>query len=558
MTGLQSAHQAAGQDLLPFVAKATDPVVRLPNGLMSRSRFVAQARALAQLLPDQPYVVNFCTDRVAFALGWAAAMLRGKIMLLPPSRDRAAVDALRPDYPALFLLGDDAGSAAMVPEYFAFPALEAADDPAHDLAFPPDQVAAVLFTSGSTGKPQPSIRRWGRLVAGSLAAAATLKIDALRGAALIATVPHGHSYGLESAVVLPLQAGLLLTADRPFFPADVADALAREERPAMLVTTPVHLQALTEDAAIDRRPARLRAGLVLSATAPLSDATAAAAETLFDAPVCEIYGCSEAGQLATRRTLDGPVWRPLDGFRLYHDASGCWAAGPHEPDVLLADRINLQENGFILQGRNADLVNVAGKRSSLAYLTNELTAIEGVRDGVFLNPENDASASTQRLVALAVAPGLDVAAIMARLRGRIDPAFMPRPLCLLDHLPRNALGKLSRTEMLELVARHIAKPPPAEALRLHIPTDLPAARGHFPGFPIVPGAVLLDHVVAAIAGAGWAGLVDAAKFHHPVRPGDTIEIIQQAERAATRFECRLTRSRDLVLSGTLRSPFPQP
>ena len=110
-------------------------------------------------------------------------------------------------------------------------------------------------------------------------------------------------------------------------------------------------------------PRRLRA----VGDRPAVRGIAARAEAAFSAPVFEIYGCSEAGQLATRRTVDGPVWRCLDGFRLYTDAAGCWAAGPDEADVLLADEIEpVGDGGFILRGRTADLVNVAGKRSSLA------------------------------------------------------------------------------------------------------------------------------------------------------------------------------------------------
>ena len=104
-----------------------------------------------------------------------------------------------------------------------------------ETGYPPShrtRSAAVLFTSGSTGRPNPSPRRWGRLVAGSLAAGAALGVERFPGAALIATVPHAHSYGLESAVMLPLQHGLLLTAERPFFPADVAAALDRDRRVA--------------------------------------------------------------------------------------------------------------------------------------------------------------------------------------------------------------------------------------------------------------------------------------------------------------------------------------
>lgn len=56
-----------------------------------------------------------------------------------------------------------------------------------------------------------------------------------------------------------------------------------------------------------------------------------------------------------------------------------------------------------------------------------------------------------------------------------------------------------------------------------VPPDHPAFAGHFPGQPIVPGVVLLDHAIA-LAGqwlrrepGSWR--VDNAKFLHPVGPG---------------------------------------
>jgi acyl-CoA synthetase (AMP-forming)/AMP-acid ligase II len=547
---------------LPFLRGDADSVARRGGAIVSRAAFLAETEELAAQLPDRPFVVNFCADRYRFAVGWAAAMRRGQVTLLPSGRDGAAVAGLREDYAALYVLTDDDTDDLPGPR-FDYPPL-AGTGGVHEVpAFAPEQVAAVLFTSGSTGRPQPSPRRWGRLVAGSLAAGAALGVDRYPGAALVATVPHPHSYGLESAVVLPLQHGLLLTAERPFFPADVAGALAGD-RPGILVTTPVHLRALVGDAAeADPGPGfgvPVRAGFVLSATAPLSADLAALAEAAFGAPVLEIYGCSEAGQLATRRTVEGPVWRCLQGYRLRQDAAGTRVSGPAEDDVLLADEIELvDEVRFILQGRTADMVNVAGKRGSLAYLTRELTAIEGVEDGVFLTREDDATGTPARLAALVVAPGLDAAAVVAALRPRIDPAFLPRPLHVVDRLPRDALGKLPRAELLRMLA-------PAEAaatapILLLFPADHPAGPGHFPGNPIIPGALLLDAVVAALAPGGWSGAVESAKFHHPVRPGDSVGVthttVTDATGAAvTRFACRLAGSGPLVLSGVLRSPSP--
>jgi acyl-coenzyme A synthetase/AMP-(fatty) acid ligase len=74
-----------------------------------------------------------------------------------------------------------------------------------------------------------------------------------------------------------------------------------------------------------------------------------------------------------------------------------------------------------------------------------------VQDGVFAMGESDGR-RVARLMAVAVAPALSADDILRALRERIDPAFLPRPLVLVDELPRNALGKLPREALLRLGA----------------------------------------------------------------------------------------------------------
>jgi acyl-coenzyme A synthetase/AMP-(fatty) acid ligase len=206
------------------------------------------------------------------------------------------------------------------------------------------------------------------------------------------------------------------------------------------VTTPVHLRALLAEA--DELPP---ADFLLCATAPLSPQLAAQAEARFGAPLHEIYGCTESGGIASRRTVQGNEWRAMSGVTLRADGRGTWVKGGHvESEVMLADVIELRGRGrFLLHGRTADLVNIAGKRTSLAHLNYHLNSIEGVRDGAFVVPEQEGEAVT-RLTAYVVAPGLTSAALLAALRQRIDAAFLPRPLHFVDALPRNETGKLPR------------------------------------------------------------------------------------------------------------------
>ena len=61
------------------------------------------------------------------------------------------------------------------------------------------------------------------------------------------------------------------------------------------------------------------------------------------------------------------------------------------------------------------------------------------------------SQSVRADVALAVAPGLQPMQVMAALREHVDPVFLPRPLRLVDALPRNETGKLTHDALMRLL-----------------------------------------------------------------------------------------------------------
>ncbi len=415
------------------------------------SDFLRDLALVSAALPDRRFLVNLCADRYRFAVGLAAALLREQVSLLPPAHTPELLRVLKDRYAGLYALCDGSIQTDNAVETVHYPDTDRAVPASAMPAFPPSRDAAIAFTSGSTGEPTPHPKSWGRLALGAVHEAQCL--DLTSGVTLVGTVPPQHMYGLESTVLLALQNGLALHAGRPFYPADIRLTLEQVPEPRVLVTTPVHLRALLAE---ERELPRLH--LILCATAPLSAEMAAEAEARYRAPVREIFGFTEAGMVATRRTTQGPQWHALPGVRLWRDRDGVRVGGGHvQTDVAFTDLVELEDaHTFFLQGRNADLVNIAGKRSSVAYLTQQLLAIEGVEDGVFFLPDGPEESIT-RLIAFVVAPTLSRGALVSALRARIDPAFLPRPLYYVDALPRAATGKLSREALTRLAQSTIKR-----------------------------------------------------------------------------------------------------
>jgi acyl-coenzyme A synthetase/AMP-(fatty) acid ligase len=433
-------------DSAPLIAHRhpDEPIAWRGGRAVSAEEFLADVRALAERLPRRRHLLNLCDDRYRFLVTLGAALANGQVTLLPPNRTQKLLDQIEEAYPDLACVAETPvplvnGTSVVYPHSLA-PRAAPWDVP----RIPGGQTAAVVFTSGSTGRPAPHAKPWRKLVAGARAAAAAFELA--DGASFLGTVPPQHMWGLEATVMLPLQTGGAVHACRPLFPSDVAAWLAELPAHRVLVTTPLHVRACTEDAV--RLP---ELDLIVSAAAPLAPSLAAAAEARFLARVVEIYGCTEAGMIASRRTSQTEIWRTLTDVRVVAEPGG-WAfegghiAG-HSPsnDILEV----LGEREFRLAGRLADVVNVAGKRASLADLNRKLAEIPGVEDGVFHTREPE-SGKAARLMAFVVAPRLSETEILDALRRSIDAAFLPRPLVKVAALPRAPSGKLPLQALREL------------------------------------------------------------------------------------------------------------
>ena len=522
----------------------------------------AAAAELATRLPPQGPVCNLCGTRVGFLVTFLATLRRGCLQLLPPSGGTTELLALLQATEGCTIVVDDttplqglAGTRARSLIYL--PQVPRTLPPGAELAWTPDadRPCACLYTSGSTGTPQPQSKTWGQLLAGAQALAARLDPLVQGGLAawraIVSSVPPQHMFGFETAVLLPLATGVPVLDRRPLLPLDVRAALEQCGGPAAWIATPLHLRALAQSG--EELPA---CRLALVSTMPLAPALAAQVEPLVHAPVIEIFGSTETGVLATRRTARTLRWQPLGGVRLAAGAAGTQAWGTHFPSPhTLSDEIELgADGGFALLGRPADMVKVGGRRASLAALNLLLQDLPGLQDGVFYLPPHEGPAG--RLVLLHAGP-LDRASAERWLRQRVDAVFLPRAWLQVERLPRDANGKLPRRALEDLYATQRARreAPALPGFAFQVAPEHPALAGHFPGRPIVPGVLILDHVIEALRQCIGRDVkhLPRVKFSAPLRPGEnaSVEFRQRAASVAFCVSTMRDGERQVIAEGSL-------
>ena len=246
---------------LPLLSVAQpDRVLAWRDGRpISVARFLADVHAVAATLP--PARIRSKSLRGSLSRFWsdsAQSRAAGRPILLPPSRAPAAIEEVLAGHPGSYALGDAPRDG--LPDALSATCGSTTATHARDIAVPEIDGEADRRDRIHVRQHRPSESESENVGGASrqhaqntrtLTEALGLAPDDI--AHIVATVPPQHMYGLELSILLPLLGPFAVHGGRPFFPADVAAALAEVPAPRMLVTTPIHLQALLRD------PARIAA-----------------------------------------------------------------------------------------------------------------------------------------------------------------------------------------------------------------------------------------------------------------------------------------------------------
>lgn len=417
----------------------------LARGAVDVHTFLSHVRSVAASLGEGQYAINLCENRYLFLVGFCAAIVKGHTNLLPPNKNLATQIQLNDDYSGSYVIHDGSGVADSMTSF------DLTKLALNDLDYPPLEIpdiadsflACVSFTSGSTGRSKPNLKYWRTLHCSTAINYRFMIPETNETLYQLATMPAQHMWGLETSILLPLFQRVCMSDAKPLFPQDIFDALKALPKPRLLASTPVHLRALATHS-----EKSISLFSALCATSPLTSQLAKQIEEQFSAPLREVYGCSEVGSMAVRRAAHDSYWLRFEGINFEKDGENTIASADHLPEPTeLQDRIvAIDQQRFTLAGRTSDLVNIAGKRGSLFEINQVLLCFEGLQDGIIVHPESD-QAITRLCAIVALKDGFDKPMLINFLRERLDSAFVPRPIYIVDSLPRETNGKLLKTKV---------------------------------------------------------------------------------------------------------------
>ncbi|WP_322032756.1 AMP-binding protein [Paraburkholderia sp. J76] len=421
----------------------------------------------------------------------------------------------------------------------------------------------TLFTSGSSGTPKPvhkTLAQFDAEVHTLEAAWGALLGDA----AVLASVPHHHIYGLLFRVFWPLAAA------RPFARATCADPAQLQARitecsaqcgATVVVSTPAQLSRWPDLPGFETLDPQPRAFFSSGGPLPLDTAKQYAA-TFGGAPL-EIYGSTETGGIAWRRQNEAQAWTPMPGIAVRAGAADEGGAlevrsphlghdGWHRTD----DKAAFDEQGrFVLQGRLDRVVKLDGKRVSLSEMESKLLLHAGVAEVRTVLLEGG---SRERIGALVVltAQGCEalrrdgrvqfLKALRRHLAAWFDAVVLPRHWRIHRALPVDSRGKIQARTVARAFAASVegfellAEWDDAEgrAFELRVPHTLAHFAGHFPGLPILPGVVQVDWAMRFarewVPAVRALASVDQLKFTMPVAPGALLKLVLKHDAARRR------------------------
>jgi long-chain acyl-CoA synthetase len=350
-----------------------------------------------------------------------------------------------------------------------------------------DPPSLLKLTSGTTAAPRAIRFRSHQLLADCNQICDTMGIS--DGDLNFGVIPISHSYGFSNLLTPLIARGVPMVLSRDRTPRAVLADLARTDA-TVFPGTPVLYQAFCE---MDGVPALSKLRLCISAGAPLTGAVAKKFFQKFNQPIHCFYGASECGGICYdcdgTRFEDGFVGGPMRGVEIElvepkgsssqirvrsAAVSDGYFPEPDEqrlgngvfvPDDLVAviarPRASVSKTDVLkIVGRVSDVINVAGKKVNPAEIEAHLLRFQGVQQAVVFGRPAGAGLRNEEVVAACVlAPDVREDDLLRFCRAALSPWQVPKRILMVDTIPTNERGKISRRDVARRFSDRSASSP---------------------------------------------------------------------------------------------------
>jgi acyl-CoA synthetase (AMP-forming)/AMP-acid ligase II len=324
----------------------------------------------------------------------------------------------------------------------------------------------LKLTSGTTAAPRAIRFRSHQLLADCNQICDTMGIsDADLN---FGVIPISHSYGFSNLLTPLIARGVPMVVSRDRTPRAILSDLAHSNA-TVFPGMPVFYQAFCE---MEHVPVLSKLRLCISAGAPLSRAVAKKFREKFNLSIHSFYGASECGGICYDREatneeegLVGQRMKDVEVELLDRDApasqiqvrSPAVADGyfPEPDEKKLGDGIFVpddllarDESGFKIVGRISDVINVAGKKVNPAEVEAHLLRFDGVRQAVVFGlPAGSGLRNEEVAACVVVSPQVSESDMLRFCRAALSAWQVPKRIFVVDAIPMNERGKISRREL---------------------------------------------------------------------------------------------------------------
>ncbi len=440
-------------------------------------------------------VALYCENRIGFVYAYLAALRLGAIVVPVNVLYRTAdLEHILADSGARFVLASGQ-TRAHVTEGGRFERLDMDDverwaiDPSLPATASPhdpgaEDVATIIYTSGTTGRSKGAMLTHGNLAAICASIATAWRWD--ERDTLLISLPLFHVHGLCAALNSSLASGGRIIIHERF---DAAATLRemRDSAVTMFFGVPTMYVRLLEQLGTDAPPA-LR--LWVSGSAALAADVFEAFRTRFGADILERYGASEFGFALTNRyggpRVAGSVGVPFPAMRvrivvpgasdpvapgevgelLVEGASvfkGYWRDQDATAAAFLTDEEGMrwyrsgdlatydrERRVYRIVGRLKELIISGGFNIYPREIEIEIDRFRAVKASAVVGLPDRARGELP-IAFVEAGEGFDPAALLEHLRGRVASFKVPKRIIVIEALPRNALGKIEKHRLRELL-----------------------------------------------------------------------------------------------------------